>query len=126
MSTFGPERLLAELRALGLTVDDRTAGGARFAVVPEFEVPCGRFAGRVIGLGIPATSDFPRTVGSAVHVCSDPPILDFRDTQPGVRNIIESPLGADWRYWSHNFQWRGQDRGARRLLSQIHGIFRRV
>jgi hypothetical protein len=126
VSTFGPERLIEELRALALTVEDRTAGGARFAVMHEFEVACGRFAGRVIGLGIPAPSDFPCTVGSAIHVRADPPLLDYRDTRPGVRNIIRSPLGADWRYWSHNFQWRGQDRGARRLLSQIHGIFRRV
>lgn len=126
MSTFGAERLIEELRALGFAAEDRMAGGARFAVVPEFEVPCGRFAGQVVGLGIPAPSDFPRTVGSAVHVRSEPPLLDYRDTQPGVRNIIQSPLGTEWRYWSHNFQWRGQDRGARRLLSQIHGIFRRV
>lgn len=126
MSTFGPERLLEELRALGFTAEQRTAGGARFAVIPEFEVSCGRFVGRVIGLGIPAPSDFPVTVGSAIHVQSDPPLLDYRDTAPGERNIVPSPLGADWRYWSHNFQWRGQDRGARRLLSQIHGIFKRV
>lgn len=126
MSTFGPDRLLAELRALGFSAEDRDAGGVRFAVLPEFEVACGRFAGRIIGLGIPAPSDFPRTVGSAIHVQSDPPLLDHQDTQPGVRNIIASPLGADWRYWSHNFAWGGQDRGARRLISQIHGVFRRA
>lgn len=126
MSAFGPERLIKELRALGFPAEIRMAGGAQFVIVLEFEVSCGRFAGGVVGLGIPTPSDFPRTVGSAIHVRSEPPLLDYQDTHPGVRNIIQSPLGPDWRYWSHNFQWRGQDRGARRLLSQIHGIFRRV
>jgi hypothetical protein len=120
---YGLSRLLHELRELGYAVDEAVAQGTRFAILSAFQVPCGQFADRVIDLGIPATPDFPRTVASSIHVRAEPQLFDYGDTQPGKRNIIRSPLGPEWRYWSHNFQWRGQDRGARRLMSQIHGIF---
>jgi hypothetical protein len=42
-------------------------------------------------------------------------------------NIIASPLGPEWRYWSHNFNWGGErERSAARLLFQVNAIFERV
>jgi len=121
--TYGPERLYAELRDLGFEVRKELAdNGTPFAVIEEFEVPSGRFMGRTIELGLQATADFPRTVASAIHVRADPQLLDYGDTEPGVRNITQSPLGPEWRYWSHNFGWNGE-KSARRLLSQINTVF---
>jgi hypothetical protein len=121
--TYGPERLYAELRELGFQVRQQVVGnGISFAVIEEFTVPCGRFIGRTIDLGLQAMPDFPRTVASAIHVRADPQLLDYGDTKPGVRNITKSPLGSEWRYWSHNFGWTGE-KSARRLLSQINTIF---
>ena len=40
----------------------------------------------------------------------------------GVRNVIPSPLGPDWRYWSHNFGWTGE-RSTRELMAQVNRIF---
>lgn len=121
--TYGPERLIAELQALGHEVELVAAnGGTQFAVIPGFAVPCGRFDGRTINLGIQATPDFPRTVASAIHVRATPQLFDYGDTRPGVRNITKSALGPDWRYWSHNFGWRGE-KSARRLMSQINTVF---
>jgi hypothetical protein len=120
---YGPARLIEELKALGYEVREvMAATGERFAVVAPFTVPCGRFADRVIDLGIQATADFPRTVASAIHVRATPQLYDTGDSVQNVRNIQPSTLGPEWRYWSHNFGWQGE-RNARRLMSQINRIF---
>ncbi len=120
---YGLPRLLEELRALGYEVGELTATtGEKFAVVSPFVVPGGRFTGRTIDLGLQGTADFPRTVASAIHVRAIPPLYDTADSVPNVRNIQPSVLGPDWRYWSHNFGWQAE-RSARRLVSQINGIF---
>lgn len=120
---YGPARLISDLRDLGYEVQEATgANGEKFAVVSPFTVPGGRFAGRVIDLGIQAAPDFPQTAASAIHVRATPQLYDYSDTAPNVRNITQSVLGPEWRYWSHNFGWQGE-RSARRLMSQINGIF---
>ncbi len=121
---YGPERLISDLADQGFKAElvkgkDKNCYG----VINDFEVPVGRFAGRVIGLGILATPDFPRTFGASIHVLASPQLLDYRDTAPGIRNIIESALGPEWRYWSHNFNGTAGEKSIRRLLSQINGVF---
>jgi hypothetical protein len=119
---YGPPKLISDLHALGFEADLVVGGGNQFAVF-SYDVPIGRFAGRSIQLGILATPDFPRTVASAIHVNSDPQLLEKTDSVTNVRNILDSPLGSEWRYWSHNFQWT-EERTTRRLISQINGIFK--
>ena len=120
---YGVTRLVDDLRALGYEVAETTApSGEKFAVVSRFVVPVGRFADRVIDLGLQATADFPRTVSSAIHVRSSPHLYDTSDSVQNVRNIQGSPLGSEWRYWSHNFGWQAE-RSARHLMTQINGIF---
>ncbi|MDO8447075.1 MAG: hypothetical protein Q7T53_13440 [Deltaproteobacteria bacterium] len=119
---YGPERLISELDVLGYNAEIKKGNDDNaYAIIKNFEVSLGRFAGRIIDLGILATADFPRTVGSSIHVLASPQLLDLGSV-PNVRNIIESKLGPEWRYWSHNFNWTS-DRSARRLLSQINGVF---
>jgi hypothetical protein len=120
---YGTTRLVQDLIDLGYRAEEvAAADGQRFAVIAPFTVPGGRFDGRTIDLGLQGTPDFPMTVASAIHVRANPQLYDYGDTLKDVRNIIVSPLGPEWRYWSHNFQWQGE-RNARRLLSQINGIF---
>jgi len=120
---YGPARLVDDLRALGYAAEEvQAADGTRFAVIRGFVVPCGRFVERAIDLGVQATADFPRSVASAIHVLANPQLFDCGDTVPNVRNITASALGAEWRYWSHNFGWQGE-KSARRLMSQINRIF---
>lgn len=121
--TYGPSRLVTDLHELGYVAEAVQApDGTAFVVIPTFEVPCGRFVGRVIDLGLQATADFPLSVASAIHVRANPQLFEYGDTVPNVRNITASALGADWRYWSHNFGWQGE-KSARRLMSQINRIF---
>jgi len=119
---FGPQRLLNDLRALGFPGELVDAGGHSFAVIPDYEVLLGRFNGRRIDLGLQATPDFPITVAASIHVQSTPHLYDLCDSVPSIRNIQRSALGEDWRYWSHNFGW-GNERTARRLMSQINKVF---
>ncbi|MFT3693982.1 MAG: hypothetical protein QM831_12635 [Kofleriaceae bacterium] len=120
---YGPQRLVADLVALGHEATLMILpAGEQFVVLPRYMVELGRFAGRNIELGLQATADFPRTVSSAIHVKAEPHLLDFSDSVPNVRNIQPSVLGQAWRYWSHNFGWT-QERTARRLMSQIAKIF---
>ena len=120
---YGQERLQKELADLGYTVEMFNGGGSAFAVISGFDVPVGQFMGRTIELGIPVTPDFPRTVGASIHIKADPQLFDYKDSLSGRRNIIPSPLGSEWRYWSHDFGWQGAERSARLLMNQIKGIF---
>lgn len=123
---YGPQRLYGDLRALGYQVSEISApDGTPFAAVMGFTVPCGRFLDRVIDLALQATPDFPMSVAGAIHVRATPQLFDYSDTVPNVRNITQSALGSEWRYWSNNFQWQGE-RNARRLISQVNGIFARA
>lgn len=119
---YGPDRLIQELLDLGYEIEKVVVNECTFAVIKQYEVPIGRFQGKVIELGIQGTADFPRTTAAAIHVYANPQLFDKSDSQPGKRNITDSALGAEWRYWSHNFGWRGE-KSARRLMNQVKGIF---
>jgi hypothetical protein len=126
--TFGAERLVAELDEIGYAAEQRDLnGGVSFVVIADYEIEAGRFAGRKIDLALQATPDFPRSVHSSIHVRAQPQLLEKTDTLANIRNIVDSPLGAEWRYWSNNFGWSGnEERSARRLMSQINTIFERA
>lgn len=120
---FGVERMVSDFRDLGHDAEAVVDQNQQpFAVIRNFTVELGRFANRVIDVGIPAPPDFPRAVGSSIHVRANPQLLEPSDNVPGVRNILQSPLGPEWRYWSKNFGWSGE-RSTRTLISQINQIF---
>jgi len=124
VSFFGSERLLKELVDLGYEPELVTdKDGHQYVIIHNYEVPLGRFSGKLIDLGLLATPDFPKSVGSSIHVRATPQLFEKTDSQPDVRNIIDSGLGVEWRYWSKNFNWNQQQQTARRLMAQIAGIF---
>ncbi|HEX8946945.1 MAG TPA: hypothetical protein VF829_01900 [Candidatus Paceibacterota bacterium] len=121
--TFGSERLIDELKNLEFEVTKQVSpNGIEFAVIAPYEIELGKFAGRIIELGLQCTPDFPRSVHSSIHVKADPQLYEKSDSMPKVRNITDSSLGTEWRYWSQNFNWTA-DGTARRLISQINNIF---
>jgi len=120
--SFGPDRFVEDLRALGLKVEKvEVQPGVIFAVSPEFLIEAGKFEGRVIDLGLQCTADFPRSVHSSIHVKATPQLYETQNI-PNVRNIQASLLGPEWRYWSKNFNWTNE-RNARHLISKINRIF---
>lgn len=121
--SYGPDRFIADLESLGYAAEKLVlTDGTVFAVVPGYEIQAGKFVGRIIGLGLQATADFPRSVHSAIHVRAEPQLYETTDTVPNVRNVTASALGTEWRYWSKNFGWNGE-KSARRLMSQVNSIF---
>lgn len=123
VSFSGPERLVSELIELSYEAElVKGKDELLYAVIRGYEVPLGQFVGRVIDLGFLATQDFPQSVGSAIHVKANPQLFEKTDTIPNVRNITDSKLGDEWRYWSINFNWN-QQHHAKRLMAQIAGVF---
>jgi len=123
---LGPHRLRNDLEELGFKAElVKGVDGNDYVVIDPYIVQLGRVAGRNIGLGLLATPDFPRGVGSALHVRATPQLFEYSDSKPNVRNIVKSALGGEWRYWSINFKWTGE-RSVRRLMSQVNGVFERA
>jgi hypothetical protein len=120
---FGIDRLCEDLVVLGFNnefVEDPQKNV--FVIVQKYSIELGRFAGRVIDLGLMVPPNYPQGICSCIHVRSIPHLLDIKDTVQNVRNITESSLGPEWRYWSRNFGW-AEERSTRRLMSQINEIF---
>lgn len=119
----GPERFFHDLDALGLSHERvTTPDGQSYAVFRSFEVPSGRFQGRIIDLALPAVISYPQAVASCIHVRSVPHLFDYGDTVAQVRNIIQSPLGEEWRYWSRAFVW-SSNHTPLDLFAQINTVF---
>lgn len=120
---FGPERLKAELLELGHqdvhVINDPE--GNSFVVLHRFEVPLGRFMGRVIDLALPAPPNYPQGIGAALHILAVPQLFDYNDTVQGVRTITQSSLGLEWRYWSKAFN--PSERTTRRLMHHVNEVF---
>ena len=79
----------------------------------------------MIDLGLIIPPDYPRRVHSSIHVKATPQLFEKTDTIPGVRNIINSGLGLEWRYWSYSFK-TAPEGTAKHLMSQINGVFKRA
>jgi hypothetical protein len=123
---YGIDQFIKDFEALGYRpMVQKGNDNQIYAIFNGFEVPLGKFAGRIIDLGILVLSDYPRIVHSSIHVKANPQLYEKKDTVPGVRNIIDSGLGSDWRYWSYAFKATAEDT-ALNLMSQINGIFKRA
>lgn len=123
---YGPECFIRDLTSLGYQPElIQGNDGQTYAILKEFEIPIGIFSGKVIDLALIALPDYPRRVHSSIHVRANPQLLDKKDTLAGVRNIIDSGLGIEWRYWSYAFKAVPEDT-AKHLMSQINGVFKRA
>lgn len=123
VSYFGPDRFVDELTELGYKPELIVASDSnKYAILPSYEVLLGKFIGKKIDLGMLATNDFPMSVTSAIHVRANPQLFDNKDTVKNVRNITDSVLGPEWRYWSINFNWQ-KGYSTRRLMSKINTVF---
>jgi len=123
---YGIDRFLQDLSEFGYSFEKLVgADKVDYAIILNFEVPVGRFQGRIIDLGIPIPTDYPRLVGSSIHIKATPQLLEYTDTLTNVRNIIVSQLGQEWRYWSFRLE-AFPEKTAQNLIFQINGIFQRI
>ncbi|GAB2797823.1 hypothetical protein HNQ93_004053 [Hymenobacter luteus] len=124
----GVELLVAHLHELGHTDASvlRDANSQAYALIPGFEIPAGTFAGRKIDLAIQTQPDYPRSMGSSIHIRATPHLVPFGQALKNgvlIRNVIASGLGTDWQYWSYRFTVHPAN-PALELLAQINGVFR--
>ena len=123
---YGINKFLIDLSVLGFNAEKLTGtDNQNYAVIRNFDIPLGRFQGRIIVLGIPVPNDYPRLIGTSIHIRSVPQLLEYTDTIPNVRNIITSALGSDWRYWSFRLEV-APGNTTLNVIHQIHGIFQRI
>lgn len=123
---YGPEKLVEDFNELNLQPElVQGPDGQTYAIFKDFEIEIGKFAGRVIDLALLVLPDYPRIVHTSIHVMAIPQLFEKTDSVPGVRNIVDSGLGSDWRYWSFSFKAEAEDT-AKNLLSQINGVFKRA
>ncbi len=123
---YGIDRFLQDLSEIGYSFEKLVgADNVNYAIIQNFEVPVGRFQGRIIDLGIPIPNDYPRLVGSSIQIKATPQLLEYTDTIPNVRNVIVSQLGLEWRYWSFRLE-AFPENTTQNLILQINGIFQRI
>jgi len=125
MSQFGADKLIAELTELKYKPEKmKGADGNTYVVFSEYEIVAGKFIGKIIALGLLEAVDYPNSVHSSIHVKAMPQLYETTDSVPNVRNIQNSGIGSEWRYWSKNFNWAAESRkDARRLMAKINTIF---
>lgn len=126
---IGINRLVQDLCDRGYPqVSVQAATDFSYAVIPGFIIPAGSFAGRVIDLAIPATTDYPRSFPASMHIRATPHLVPFGSLPNGLgglkRNVIPSSLGADWQYWSYRFDNQHLVNPTGEILSQINECFR--
>ncbi|MFK5892071.1 MAG: hypothetical protein QM504_02500 [Pseudomonadota bacterium] len=125
VSFNGPQKLLEDLTNLGYEPElVSVASSNQYVIIRNYDIALGRFSKKIIDIGFLATPNFPKSVGSSIHVRSNPQLFEKADTVANIRNIIDSELGNEWLYWSKNFNWNQQQQTARRLMSQIAGVFK--
>jgi hypothetical protein len=88
--------LATELRAMGVDALDSPQG---FVTIRGHRIVLGRRAGEAVDVALSGL-DYPLTPPAGVHI---------RATWGADRpNVMASPLGSDWRYWSRRLsEWRG-------------------
>lgn len=126
MAQYGIDKLVEELNLLGFNAEKATGSdNQNYAIIKSFEISLGRFQGRIIDLGVPVPNDYPRLIGSSIHIKANPQLLEQKDSISGVRNIIESKLGTEWKYWSFRLNIVPEN-PAQNIINQINGIFYRI
>lgn len=90
----------AYLRGLGLTVESaQDAGGLTYTVIRQVTITTGSLAGRACDVALAHCRSVPYVVAPAIHTR---PALVPMDMSGPLRTQ-QSPLGADWQYWSRRF-----------------------
>jgi hypothetical protein len=108
-----------ECEKIGLVVQNQN----NRHVIIAYTVPCGRFIGQEIRLGLEIPTDFPLTPPSGPHI--SPHLLPMNSSAPGhPERVAESPFGSDWQYWSRPFrEWPNTARTVKAYMAHIRHLF---
>lgn len=118
-------QLEADLRAQGHTTEATNVGGLPFVLLRGFTVQSGRFAGQVVDLGLQVMLNYPSELAPSIHVQAQPFLRPFGG-DGSTFNVIASPLGPNWQYWSFNFTTIWQQGRGPSLTAIINGVMERA
>ena len=85
------------LKENGFSYESIPDGNIFIYKISEYKIPSGRYAGKVVGIGIPMPPDFPAVAPYGLHVKSNGVF-----TEPIAAGDKQSILGADWKFWSRS------------------------
>jgi hypothetical protein len=127
---IGVDRFIDDMRAKGWTVIGPLASGdQQWAIIDEYSVPAGRFAGNLIRIALPIPPDFPATCPAGFYV--SPKLIALPEMQSlAVHTRGETAsLPGEWQYWSRKFPdghiWKAGDNPGR-LPPHWNGVLSRV
>jgi hypothetical protein len=94
-------------------------------VIFDYEIEVGRKAGEKIRLAFDVADDFPLNPPGGPHVSPQLfPIHPGQDLPHPNGAVHNSPLGAEWEYWSRPFQgWNEMDKSVRTYMAHIRRLF---
>ena len=114
---------IEQLEALGHTVQELVAENRTFQVF-DYEIPVGRFRGQKVRLALEVQESFPMDAPSGPHF--SPMLLELHpknDLPHPAGCIHNSPLGADWQYWSRPLnEWPSMGKTVKAYMTHINHL----
>ena len=113
---------LSQLQVMGYTVQELAIAPHTYWVF-DYEIPLGKFRGRIVQVGLLASDSFPMDPPPGPHF--NPHLLPVTN-QGGVHplgGIHNSPLGQVWQYWSRPFTgWSKTDRTVKTYIAHLKNL----
>lgn len=108
-----------QLQALGYITQEPQTNFVSF----DYQIPVGKFRGQTVQLGFQVDDSFPMNPPGGPHFKPHlMPITGGGGAHP-TGAIHNSPLGADWQYWSRPFkEWNDTDKTVRTYLAHIRHL----
>lgn len=113
-----------QLQALDYTVQEPAPGFLAF----EYEIPVGKFQGQKVWMALQVTDSFPMSPPPGPHFKPHLlPVTGGGGAHP-YGAIHNSPLGAEWQYWSRPFtnEWNRTDKAVKTYLAHIKNLLATV
>jgi hypothetical protein len=85
------------LKRKGISYETVPDGDKTVYKISEYEIPFGRYARNIVGIGIPIPRDFPNAAPYGLHVKAN---AVYTETIPAGDKL--SLLGPEWKFWSRN------------------------
>lgn len=112
---MGRTEFIEQLKALGYSTHELSHGMIGVILV----IPVGKNSGISIDLALQVPNDFPMNCPPGPHFKS----IDVKNWIEPSRNIHDSTLGGEWRYWSRPFpDWNRTEKTVRTYFAHLKNL----
>ena len=118
------QSLLDEFSSLGWVVDGPVLSNNNpWLIISDYEIPGGRYSGRVVKVAFPVPKDWPNTPPGGLFVSPNiVPASDMGSIKVHNRRKESADLPGEWQYWSRPIPGWKPSWGARRLVSHWNAV----